>query len=645
MGTGLAGLISSRRNPQPRLDNLVALFWNSQQRPVWVRYGVALALVTIAAGCNYIMPPVYGQSHYFFFSVAILATALVGGIGPGFLATTVSALLSAYLFIAPYQNIRIEAPEAAERLAMFVIEGVIISSVGHVIRENRTPELVSFWSRYGAAFVLVAGAGVLKLILFPSLEQRVPFTFFYSAIVATVWVAGAGPGLIATALATACSYLLFFHHEPESASGNPSLVLFAFEATALCLLNAIYRQRLLETEAHLGRVFEDSPTGILIVEKDAKILRANPAFRHMLRDDSHIEGRPLTELVHPDSRERVRRFLGNLDGQQSATAEEVCFLLDSNTAWTNLSRSLIRETGNHIKTCLVMVEDITERRRTEEALRNTETRLERGQRIEAIGMFAGGIAHDFNNLLTVIFACCERMLFEEDLPADVRRCTEEILQTAKTAADLTRQLLTFARRQPHRDQAVQINQVVRESATMLQRLIGARINLRTDLAADAGAVRADPSQLQQILMNLAANARDAMPSGGRLTIQTSQITVAASGAGDAGPAAKQYVVLEVADTGHGMDEETRARIFEPTFSTKELEEGAGLGLATVQSIVTKLGGFIGVESSPGEGARFCIHLPSLETDAGDRRKETSWAKDRDEAGDRVRNAADRDALG
>src|SRR5215469_15782862 len=136
----------------PGIRNLsVSLFWSSQLRPAWERYGVALLLVAVAACCNYLLPPVYGESHYFFFSAAILASALVGGIGPGLLATTVSALVSAYLFIAPYHSLRVEAPEAAERLAMFVIEGVVISSVGHVIRQNRTPELVSFWSRYGAA--------------------------------------------------------------------------------------------------------------------------------------------------------------------------------------------------------------------------------------------------------------------------------------------------------------------------------------------------------------------------------------------------------------------------------------------------------------------------------------------------------------
>jgi two-component system cell cycle sensor histidine kinase/response regulator CckA len=151
--------------------------------------------------------------------------------------------------------------------------------------------------------------------------------------------------------------------------------------------------------------------------------------------------------------------------------------------------------------------------------------------------------------------------------------------------------------------------MVIETAGLLRRLIGPRIKLETELASDAGRVRADPSQLQQVLMNLAANARDAMQSGGRLTIHTSQTKVARMGTVDAALSAGQYVTLEVADTGHGMDETTRERIFEPLFTTKDLEEGTGLGLATVHSIVTKLGGYIGVESSPGNGTCFSIHLP------------------------------------
>jgi len=185
---------------------------------------------------------------------------------------------------------------------------------------------------------------------------------------------------------------------------------------------------------------------------------------------------------------------------------------------------------------------------------------------------------------------CDRLLTLKDLPAGARAYADEILETAKSAADLTRQLLTFARRQPQGDQIIDVNRVVAESVGMLRRLVGSRIELETELAPDVGQVRADPSRLQQVLMNLAANARDAMPSGGRLTIRTSLTDVAPSTMGVAGLPAVQHVTLQVTDTGCGMDEATQAHIFEPLFSTKDLEKGTGLGLATVQSIVKKLGG-------------------------------------------------------
>jgi len=352
----------------------------------------------------------------------------------------------------------------------------------------------------------------------------------------------------------------------------------------------------------------------VIIEGGPRILKANPAFRQILHADKpHVEGRALTDLVHPDSRQRMRTFLDQLLLRQCVgSVEDVCLCGEAGTVWVNLRGAWIRESARSAQTCMVMVEDITERRKTEEALRDTEVRLQRGQRLEAIGMFAGGVAHDFNNLLAVIFGGCERLLCQKELQGESRIQVEAILQAAKTAADLTRQLLAFARRQPSRDQVIEVNRLITETSGLLQRLVGPRINLQTELAPDAGRLRADPSQLQQVLMNLAANARDAMQSGGRLTIHTSQTKVTATGTIDAALSSGQYVTLQVADTGHGMDETTRARIFEPLFTTKDLEKGTGLGLATVRSIVTKLGGYIGVESSPGNGTCFSIHLPTAD---------------------------------
>ena len=587
------------------------VLWSSERWAAPVRYGAAVVMVAGAACCNYLLPPVYGESHYSFFSVAVLASALCGGMGPGLLATAVSALCSAYLFIAPFHSFRIEAPEAAQRLAMFVLEGTIISLVGRVIRNNRTPELASTFRRYVLAVVPVAGAVIMKLVLFPALERRLPFTLFYSAIVATAWVGGAGPALLAAALSAACVHYLF--SGPAGQTAEPGLTLFLLETTVLCLLTASFRQRLVEARAQLGGVFEDSPLGVLIIDGDLRILRANPAFRQLLgADESQLKKRAVTDLVDPESRERVRAFLDQLIRQQTTVfAEQVCLVNGMAVVWVNLHGSWIRKSAGRAQSYLLLVKDITEQRRTEEALRETEARLQRGQRMEAIGMFAGGMAHDFNNLLAVMFCCCEGLLSRRDLPGEPRRYAEELLQTAKTAADLTRQLLTFARRQPGIAQVVQVNAVVTEIAGLLRRLIGQRIELHTVLATEAGSVRADPSQLQQVLMNLAANARDAMPLGGQLTIRTFR-TNPEPGPVDTATRAGPHVTLQVVDTGHGMDETVRSRIFEPLFTTKDLGKGTGLGLATVGSIVKKLAGHIDVDSSPGKGTCFSIHLPSAD---------------------------------
>jgi signal transduction histidine kinase len=182
-----------------------------------------------------------------------------------------------------------------------------------------------------------------------------------------------------------------------------------------------------------------------------------------------LEGRPFTDLVHPDSLGRVSVFLSHLMQRRTVSvAEEVCLVSGTTTAWTNLHGSWIRQSSGVAQICLVMVEDLTERRQAEEALRETEARLQRGQRMEAIGMFAGGIAHDFNNLLTIILGWSEHLLAQENLRGAVRKCSEEILQAAKAATDLTRQLLSFARQQPIGNQMVEINQVVAETTGLLR---------------------------------------------------------------------------------------------------------------------------------------------------------------------------------
>jgi two-component system, cell cycle sensor histidine kinase and response regulator CckA len=265
---------------------------------------------------------------------------------------------------------------------------------------------------------------------------------------------------------------------------------------------------------------------------------------------------------------------------------------------------------------LVLANDITERKRAEDALHQSEAQLRQALKMEAVGKLAGGVAHDFNNLLTAINGhseMCLRRLTPEDA---LYRHIEEIKKAGDRAAALTRQLLAFSRKQILQPEVLDLNHIVVELHKMLQRLIGEDIDLLMGLAADLGKVKADPKQLEQVLMNLVVNARDAMPKGGKLTIETSNVILGEEFAGrHVSVPAGDYVMLAVSDTGCGMDATTQARIFEPFFTTKEVGKGTGLGLATVYGIVKQSGGSVWVYSEVGQGTSFKIYFPCVEGSA------------------------------
>ncbi|MCC7180216.1 MAG: response regulator [Acidobacteria bacterium] len=236
----------------------------------------------------------------------------------------------------------------------------------------------------------------------------------------------------------------------------------------------------------------------------------------------------------------------------------------------------------------------------------------RSQKLEAMGRLAGGIAHDFNNLLTVINGCCDRLIAAVDEDSPLRADIDLAQKSGRRAADLTRQLLAFGRRQTPDIRPIDLNALVREAMGILERALGERTSVITVLDSGLGAIEADPGQIEQVLMNLAINARDAMPQGGTITIETSNLDVATDD-----PAAPYslppggYVQLALHDTGHGMDEATAAQVFEPFFTTKAPGQGTGLGLSTVHGIVVQSGGRVAVESRPGQGTSMRVFLPRV----------------------------------
>jgi PAS domain S-box-containing protein len=313
------------------------------------------------------------------------------------------------------------------------------------------------------------------------------------------------------------------------------------------------------------------------------------------------------KVIHPDDRLRViALYEGAAKAARQVDAEYRIQHPDGSVRWIEETIVPITDKSGVVARLDGVARDVTEQRRLQEQLRLA-------QKMEAVGRLAGGIAHDFNNLLTVITSYSD-LLLEEMGQQDRRRGdVDEIRKASVSAAGLTRQLLAFSRQQVLEPRVLDVNAVLTGAENLLKRLLSENVSLVTAPAPHLGAVKADPGQLEQVIVNLAVNARDAMPEGGKLTIETANADMDEAYVRDH-PLARPgpYVMLGVSDTGIGMDEQTQRRIFEPFFTTKELGKGTGLGLATVYGIVKQSGGFIWVYSEPGHGTTFKIYLPRVD---------------------------------
>ncbi len=362
-----------------------------------------------------------------------------------------------------------------------------------------------------------------------------------------------------------------------------------------------------ESEERFRNSFEEAAIGKALVNIDGHFLQVNAAFCETLGySRSELESMSFQDITHPDDLpidvENARRLAaGEIRNYQR---EKRYIHRTGRIVWVLLTVSTLHGRKGEPKYFVSEMENITERKLAEEALRQA-------QKMEAIGLLAGGVAHDFNNLLTGIIGFTE-LAIQRLRPNDpARQPLSQVLATCEQAAALTQQLLAFSRRQVTEPTIFNLNDVVTSMQRLLQRLIGDKVALTTQLDPMLAPVQADVSQIEQVILNLAINARDAMPDGGRLVIATRNVDVTAVQAdGEATLRPGHYASLQVTDTGVGMSPDVLQRIFEPFFTTKPVGEGTGLGLATVYGVVQQSGGAISVESEPGAGTTFRIYLPA-----------------------------------
>ncbi len=379
------------------------------------------------------------------------------------------------------------------------------------------------------------------------------------------------------------------------------------------------RARLL---AQLQLQIERMPLAYLLSDADFHYTRWNPmAERTFGFSESEVLGRhPFDVIVPPSSRAFVSTIFDDIRrGSMNAHGESENTTRSGKTIVCRWHNTPMFHANGEFAGLMSLAEDVTERKGLEDQYRQA-------QKMEAIGRLAGGVAHDFNNLLTVIFGYCESLLAMPTVDAAARESIREISQAGERAASLTRQLLGFSRQSMLQPQILDLNEVVTETGKMLRRLIGEDIVFATVLDPRLSRVKVDPGQLDQVLMNLAVNARDSMPNGGTLTVESSNVLL-----GDEFAALHQdctpgpHVMLAMSDTGYGMTPEVMARVFEPFFTTKDVGRGTGLGLAMVFGIVKQSGGSIHVYSEPGRGTTFKIYLPAVVEDTAVTRASDSQA--------------------
>jgi len=368
------------------------------------------------------------------------------------------------------------------------------------------------------------------------------------------------------------------------------------------------RKQLIEREEIFRLITESAADMIAVVDAKGERIYNSPSYETILGyKPEELKGTTAFDQIHPEDRDKVLK--AGREAWKTGVGTSLEYRMrHKDGSWRTLeSRASTIARDGQVDRLVIVNRDVTQRKSLEEQFRQA-------QKMEAVGRLSGGVAHDFNNLLGVIIGYGE--IVQEGTPAEspLRSCVDEMLKAGHRAAGLTRQLLAFSRQQVMDPKILDINAVVKDMEKMLKRLIGEDIQLKTSLAPDLARIKADQGQIEQVFLNLAVNARDAMPKGGQLKLETSNFYMDQAFVSRYPYPVQigEYVLLTVSDNGVGMDAATRARIFEPFFTTKEKGKGTGLGLSMVYGVVKQSGGYIDVVSEPGTGACFKIYLPQVE---------------------------------
>lgn len=441
-------------------------------------------------------------------------------------------------------------------------------------------------------------------------ERREWSLWTFAILVTTVLTAG----IVSLVIPVLRQEMKDFNHQTMSVAVR-SLVglVLVFDIYAIYQQSQIYqfRTELVKREELFRLISEHAADMIAVVDVRGNRIYNSPSYQRILGYSlEELQGTHGLEQVHPDDRQLVEdaareardRGVGRSIEYRVRHKDGTWRILESGS-------NVVRGSSGQVEKLVIVNRDVTARKQLEEQFRQA-------QKMEAVGRLSGGVAHDFNNLLGVIIGYAEFLQERLDSADSVQGIIDEILKAGKRAASLTRQLLAFSRMQVLDPKVIDLNGAVSDIEKLLRRLIGEDIELRTVLSPDLRRVKADQGQLEQVIMNLAVNARDAMPQGGKLTISTEnfQMDDAFVRRYPFPVQTGSYALLRVTDTGTGMSAETKARAFEPFFTTKEKGKGTGLGLATVYGVVKQSGGYIDVESASGQGTTFLIYLPRVDAE-------------------------------